>query len=52
MERHLQKVIVADASVIVKWFVEGDYTMGRIDIWSTQLIPFEVLNVLRYNQEL
>jgi predicted nucleic acid-binding protein len=57
------KVIVADASVIVKWFVEEDYTKnalkirkdymtGTIDIWSTQLMPFEVLNVLRYNQHL
>jgi predicted nucleic acid-binding protein len=57
------KVIVADASVIVKWFVEEDYTKnalkirkdymsGTIDIWSTQLMPFEVLNALRYNQHL
>ena len=63
MERHPKKVIVADASVIVKWFVEEDYTknalmmkkdytMGTIDIWSVQLMPFEVLNALRYNQQL
>lgn len=63
MERHTQKVIVADASVIVKWFVEEDYTKnalkikkdyatGTIDIWSVQLMPFEVLNALRYNQQL
>lgn len=63
MERQPQKVIVADASVIVKWFVEEDYTKnalkmkkdyitGKIDIWSTQLMPFEVLNALRYNQQL
>src|SRR5487761_333009 len=63
MERHPQKVIVADASVIVKWCVEEDYTKnalkikkdyttGMIDIWSVQLMPFEVLNALRYNQQL
>lgn len=63
MERRPQKVIVADASVIVKWFVEEDYTKnalkikedytrGTIDIWSTHLMPFEVLNALRYNQQL
>jgi predicted nucleic acid-binding protein len=63
MERHSQKVTVADASVIVKWFVDEDYTehvlkmkkdytTGTIDIWSTQLMPFEVLNALRYNQQL
>lgn len=62
MERLPQKVIVTDASVIVKWFVKEDYTKnalkmkedytrGRVDIWSTQLMPFEVLNALRYNQE-
>jgi predicted nucleic acid-binding protein len=63
MERRPQKVIVADASVIVKWFVvedytknalkiKKDYTTGTIDIWSVQLMPFEVLNALRYNQQL
>jgi predicted nucleic acid-binding protein len=63
MERHPQKVVVADASVIVKWFVEEDYTKnalkmkqhyveGIIDIWSTHLMPFEVLNALRYNPQL
>jgi len=63
MERHPQKVIVADASVFVKWFVEEDYTKnalkmmkdyttGTIDIWSVELMPFEVLNALRYNQQL
>ncbi|MHB8702277.1 MAG: hypothetical protein ACYC7D_14840 [Nitrososphaerales archaeon] len=63
MERHPQKVIVADASVIVKWFVDEDYTKnavkmkkdympGTVDTWSTQLMPFEVLNALRYNRQL
>ncbi len=65
MERQPREkvIIVVDASVIVKWFVDEDYTKhalkmmedyirGTIDIWSTQLMPFEVLNALRYNQEL
>ena len=63
MERHPQKVIVADASIIVKWVVEDEYTnnalkmkrdyiTGTIDLWTTQLIPFEVLNALRYDQQL
>ncbi len=63
MERREKEVIVVDASVIVKWFVEEDYTRhalrmrddykkGIIDIWSTELMPFEVINALRYNSEL
>jgi len=57
------KIVVLDASVLVKWFVEendtkialqmrSDYEKGIIDIWSTQLMPFEVLNALRYSQDL
>jgi predicted nucleic acid-binding protein len=57
------KIVVLDASVLVKWFVEekdtkialqmrSDYENGIIDIWSTQLMPFEVLNALRYSQDL
>ena len=57
------KVVVLDASVLVKWFVEekdtkialkvrNDYENGILDIWSTQLMPFEVLNALRYSQDL
>lgn len=52
--------MVLDASVVVKWFVKEkhtdaalrarhDYAAGMTDIWSTQLLPFEVLNALRYN---
>ena len=59
MERG-KEIVVLDASVVVKWFVDeehteaaltarDDYREGRIDIWSTQLLPFEVLNALRYN---
>ena len=61
MER--PKIIVVDASVVVKWFVEeefteqalslvGDYERRSIDLRSTQMMPFEVMNALRYNVEL
>jgi len=57
------KIIVVDASVIVKWYVEEedtkialqlrrDYENGIIDIWSTHLMPYEVLNAVRYSQDL
>ena len=56
-----KEVIVVDASIIAKWFVEEeysenalrlreDYRSRKIDVWSTQLMPFEVLNALRYNR--
>jgi predicted nucleic acid-binding protein len=56
------KAVVVDASVAVKWFVDepgsdaanrllDDYVEGRIDVHSTQQLPFEVLNALRYNPE-
>ena len=59
MERR-KEIVVLDASVVVKWFVRekyteaalrvrDDYGAGRADIWSTELLPFEVLNALRYN---
>lgn len=59
MERP-EKVIVPDASVIDKWFVEEehsdaalalreDYVARRVDIAAPELLPFEVLNSLRYN---
>ena len=55
-----KEIVVLDASVVVKWFVKerhtdsalrarDDYAAGRTDIWSTQLLPYEVLNALRYN---
>lgn len=51
-----------DASVAVKWFAEepgsdaaerllADYVEGVVDLYSSQLLPFEVLNALRYNPE-
>jgi len=63
MERQKKKIVVLDASVVVKWYVaeeftntalkiRDDYSKGIIDIWSTELLPFEVLNALRYNSEL
>lgn len=62
MERP-KKIVLVDASVVTKWFVEeehtqealrmrDDYRRGAIDLRSTQLMPFEVLNALRYNSEL
>lgn len=57
-----KKVIVADASVIVKWFVDEEHTKkalalreqyieGKVDIACPSLLPYEVLNALRYNPE-
>lgn len=54
-----QEKIVVDASVAFKWYVEetwtqearnmiDDYQNGHIDIASVALMPFEVLNALRY----
>jgi predicted nucleic acid-binding protein len=51
--------VVVDASVAFKWFAEEqdsdvarklveDYGGGVIDIASVELLPFEVLNALRY----
>ena len=55
-----EEVVVADASVVVKWFVDeehsgdalrlrDDYTERIVDIASPDLMPYEVLNALRYN---
>jgi predicted nucleic acid-binding protein len=52
-----------DASVAVKWFVEepdsdaagrllSDYVEGAVDLYSSQMLTFEVLNALRYNPEM
>lgn len=54
-----QEKIVVDASVAYKWYAEetwtqearnmiDDYQNGHIDIASVALMPFEVLNALRY----
>jgi len=55
-----EEVVVADASVVVKWFVEeehsddalrlrDDYVDRLVDIASPDLMPYEVLNALRYS---
>ncbi|MHB1709725.1 MAG: type II toxin-antitoxin system VapC family toxin [Thermoplasmataceae archaeon] len=52
--------IVLDASVVVKWFVDEEYTdsslqlledylNGKVTLYSVQLMPYEVINALRYN---
>ena len=52
--------LVADASVVVKWFVEetdhprardlrNAFLAGRLDLASPSLLPYEVLNALRYS---
>ena len=51
--------VVADASVIVKWYVDEIYSEnarklrdefinGSVEIISTELMPYEVLNALKY----
>jgi predicted nucleic acid-binding protein len=51
--------VVIDASVAFKWFVgekdsliarrlAEDYGPGLVDLSSVELMPFEVLNALRY----
>ena len=57
MER---KEVVVDASVVVKWFVEEQYSRearllrdayaeGLINIAAPSLLPYEVLNALKYS---
>ena len=53
--------IVLDASVVVKLFVDEEYTdlslqlledylNGKVTLYSVQLMPYEVINALRYNR--
>jgi len=55
-------VAVVDASVVVKWFKNEDHTeraialrddwvRGRVALHSVELMPYEVLNALRYNPD-
>jgi len=55
-----EALIGVDASVVVKWFrtevhsedalrLRDDYISRNIDVASVELLPFEVLNALRYN---
>jgi len=57
MER---KEVIVDASVVVKWFVEEEYSREArlvrdayanrlIDIAAPSLLPYEVLNALKYS---
>jgi len=61
MER-IEEIIAVDASVVTKWFVEEEYSTSAlqlrddyvnrlIDIAAPELLPFEVINSLRYNPE-
>jgi len=54
--------IVVDASVVAKWFLEEvhsemaeairkDYADGLVDLAAPDLLPYEVLNALRYNPD-
>ncbi len=51
---------VVDASVVVKWFVEEDdsaearllrdaYSSGALDLEAPDILPYEVLNALKYS---
>jgi len=55
------KTVVVDASVVVKWFVEEEYSRearmlrdayiaGLLDLAAPSLLPYEVLNALRYSR--
>jgi len=59
LERGERKVVV-DASVVVKWFVEGEYirealmlrdsySEGLVDLIAPSILPYEVLNALKYS---
>ncbi len=61
MERP-KRILVIDASVATKWFVEEEYTKQALALWndyverkidlaSSQPLPYEVLNALRRNPE-
>lgn len=58
-----EEIVAVDASVVAKWFVEeehtdkalqlrDDYVSRAVEIASLDLLPFEVLNALRYNPDL
>lgn len=53
--------VVSDASVIVKWFIQEEYSdkalklrdmhiNGEIYLAAPELLPFEVLNALKYSR--
>jgi predicted nucleic acid-binding protein len=54
--------VVVDASVVAKWFLEEvhsekamdirlDYINGLVDLVAPDLLPYEVLNALRYDPD-
>jgi len=56
----MEREVVVDASVVVKWFVEEDYSKearllrdayasGVLDLVAPTLLPYEVLNALKYS---
>jgi len=58
----VEEIVVVDASVVTKWFVEEEYSTNAlhlrddyvnrlIEIAAPELLPFEVINSLRYNPE-
>jgi predicted nucleic acid-binding protein len=58
MER--KEIVVVDASVVVKWFVEEEYSKnarllrdsyvnGLIDLTAPSLLSYEVINALRFS---
>ena len=61
MEGETRRLVVVDASVVAKWFLEEEYSVearllrdayveGLIDLAAPELLPFEVLNALRYSR--
>jgi len=55
----MEKVVV-DASVVVKWYINEDYSEnarelrnmyinGQIELIAPELLPYEVLNALKYS---
>ena len=62
MEGNNQMEVVVDASVVVKWFLieefreqaihlRDDYIEGKIELISPTILPFEVLNAIRYSSK-
>jgi len=62
MEGNSQMEVVVDASVVVKWFLieefreqaihlRNDYIEGKTELISPAIMPFEVLNAIRYSSK-
>ena len=59
-DKEVEGEVVVDASVVVKWFVEEEhsrearllrdaYSSGVVDLSCPSLLPYEVLNALKYS---